>query len=92
MENTYPVRTKKVFINGDEYELCELPVSYLIGIEEGKNNSKIENCVKGSNIPLEVINSLTLSQLNGVYGDIMILSYGDDWEKRAKEGEPSKKN
>ncbi len=92
VENTYPLNEKTVYVNKNKVTLRELPVKYIIAIEK-KNvtESVIDTCLEGSDTTREIVESLGNSQVEAMYRDIMVLSYGKDWEKRAETSNSKKK-
>ena len=91
-EESYPLNQKMVTLQGQKVTLRELPVAYIISVENKLvEDSLFSTCKEGSNATEEILGQLGGSQLQAMYDDIMILSYGVDWKKQAEQGSSSKK-
>ena len=92
MEETYPLNEKKVVIFGEDVTLRELPAKYIIDVEKGNlQDTLFGSCLAGSNAEKELLDKLGSSQLEAMYSDIMVLSYGEDWKEQAEKENTSKK-
>ena len=92
-ENYYPLKQKKITVFEQEVTLRELPVAFIISVENKEViDSLYATCKAGSDISDDTLGKFGASQLKSMYDDVMKLSYGDDWKKQAEQANPSKKN
>ena len=91
---SYPRNRKQVIVNGIEVVLQDIPTSVLNRIESKELEDDIYTlCRAGSDIKEEVLMDMGQQQVVAMYRDIMILSYGEGWEKQLedKTNNPKKK-
>ena len=83
---SYPRNRKKVLVNGVDVMLQDIPTSLLARIDSKELDDSIYTiCEGGSDITKEVLMEMGQQQVIAMYEDIMVLSYGEDWQKQVED-------